>query len=415
MMPLALDLSRLFWRAGRAAPGGIDRLELAMALHLLEAEPTARFVFTDGGRIRDIPRPLVRRIADGAALRWAGHPDDAASRRAGAYLDGRADPFPPARPRLLDRHIATVDLLRGIGASARWRPGRLRDTTLDGAAYLNLSHRNLDDPRCLALLSRAARVLCYLHDDIPLRSPAFAPPGAAERFRRLLHGLAALPVRIVTNSAASRDRILGSAAREGLALPRPEVVPPPIAAVYRDRGGAGGAARRLFLVPGLVTGRKNLGLLAEACRRLPGAGPFDILLAGAPGLDAASVLGGLGQVPPPIRILRAEGLTDHAMRRLMRGAVAVLAASLDEGFDYPVQEALAAGVPVLASDIPAHRETAGGFAGMIGAPDAAAWAAALAGLLAGGARWDAARAAALRFAPPSAAEVLGRVVGVARG
>jgi len=415
MMPLVLDLSRLLWRAGRAAPGGIDRLELAMALHLLEHEPTARFAFTDGGRIRDIPRALARRIADGAALRWAGHPDDAASRRAGAYLDGRADPFPPARPRLLDRHVPAIDLLRGIGASARWRPGRLGDMALDGAAYLNLSHRNLDDPRCLALLSRAARVLCYLHDDIPLRSPAFAAPGAAETFRRLLHGLAALRARIVTNSAASRDRILASAAREGLALPTPAVVPPPIAAVYRDRGGAEGAARRLFLVPGLVTGRKNLGLLAEACRRLPGAGAFDILLAGAPGLDAGAVLGGLAPVPPPIRLLRAEGLTDHALRRLMRGAVAVLAPSQDEGFDYPVQEALAAGVPVLASDIPAHRETAGAHAVLLDPLDADAWAGALAGLLAGGAARESARAAALRFVPPPAAEVLERVVGVVRG
>jgi hypothetical protein len=38
MMPLVLDLSRLLWPANRVAPGGIDRLELAMALHLPERE-----------------------------------------------------------------------------------------------------------------------------------------------------------------------------------------------------------------------------------------------------------------------------------------------------------------------------------------------------------------------------------------
>ncbi|MCA3186180.1 MAG: hypothetical protein INH13_21705, partial [Cupriavidus sp.] len=280
-----LDLSRLLWRANRAAPGGIDRLELAMALHLLEREPTARFAMTDGGRILEIPRALARRIAEAAALRWAGHPNDAASRRAGAYLDGRAEPFPPIRPRLRDRHIATVDLLRGIGASARWRPGRLAAMSLEGMAYLNLSHRNLDDPRCQALLSRAARVLCYLHNDIPLRSPAFAAPGAAEKFRHLLRGVAALRARIVTNSAASRDGILDSAAREGLALPQPAVVPPPVSAPFTERNGPSPAARRFFLAPGLLTNRKTFTLLADAFRHMPNAPGFDIVLTGAPGLD----------------------------------------------------------------------------------------------------------------------------------
>lgn len=414
MMPLVLDLSRLLWRAGRAAPGGIDRLELAMALHLLEREPTARFAFTDGGRIREIPRALARRIANGAALRWAGHPDDAGSRRAGAYLGGRADPFPPLRPRLGDRHIVTIDLMRGIGASARWRPERLAGMSLDGTAYLNLSHRNLDDPRCLALLPRAARVLCYLHDDIPLRSPAFAAPGAAEKFRHLLHGLPALRARIVTNSAASRNSILGSAAQDGLVLPQPAVVPPPVSATFTQRNGPSPAARRFFLVPGLLTARKNLGLLAEACRHMPNAPGFDIIFTGAPGLDAAKVLGLLDHIPAGIRLLRAEGLSDHAMAQLMRASLAVLAPSLVEGFDFPVHEALAMGVPVIASDIPAHREYVAGFAELLDPRDAEGWSSALAAYLDGGESHAAGLAAALRFAPPAAAGLLDRLTELAR-
>ena len=40
----------------------------------------------------------------------------------------------------------------------------------------------------------------------------------------------------------------------------------------------------------------------------------------------------------------------------MRGAQAVLAPSSVEGFDLPAVEACALGVPLIASDIPAHRE-----------------------------------------------------------
>jgi glycosyltransferase involved in cell wall biosynthesis len=48
-----------------------------------------------------------------------------------------------------------------------------------------------------------------------------------------------------------------------------------------------------------------------------------------------------------------------------------------EGFGLPVLEALAAGRPVLASDIPAHREVAGGQAELLPTQDTDAWAAAL--------------------------------------
>ena len=204
---LALDVSRLLWRAVRAAPGGIDRLELAMAQYLLREEPSARFVFTDGGVVRALKPAMARRLVEGAAARWAGHPGDAACRRVAAYLQGDAEAFPPARARLADRQVPLVDLGRTLMAGLLYRRGALRPEepeALQGCAYLNLSHRNLDNAKLFATLSRTAQLLCYLHDDIPLRSPGLAAPGSDQRFRRMLRHLGERPVRIVTNSAASR-------------------------------------------------------------------------------------------------------------------------------------------------------------------------------------------------------------------
>ena len=415
--PLALDVSRLLWRAVRAAPGGIDRLELAMAQHLLREEPSARFVFTDGGAIRALKPAMARRLVEGAAARWAGHPGDAACRRVLAWLEGDDAAFPPARPRLADRQVPLVDLGRNLLAGLLYRRGALRaeePEALQGAVYLNLSHRNLDDAKLFAALSRASHLLCYLHDDIPLRRPALAAPGSDQRFRRMLRHLGERPVRIVTNSAASRARILESAAAHGLRLARVEVIAPPVCELFMHRAARPLAGRRFFLVPGLVTARKNLGLLAEACRAMGGAPGFDIILAGAPGLDAAEVLGGLGELPAGIRLLRAEGLSDHAMARLMRAAIGVLAPSLEEGFDYPVHEALASGVPVIASDIAAHREYVTGFGVLLAAGDVAGWAAVMADFVAGGPRHAAARAAAIRFASPSPARLLRGMTELAR-
>lgn len=417
LTPLALDVSRLLWRAVRSAPGGIDRLELAMARHLLAEEPEARFVFTDGGVVRSLKPKLARRLIEGAAERWAGHPRDTACARVAAYLGGEEGAFPAARARLADRQVPLVDLGRSLLAGLLYRQGGLRaeePEALQGTAYLNLSHRNLDNAKLFAALSRADSLLCYLHDDIPLRQPDMAAPGSDQRFRRMLRHLGERPVRLVTNSRASRARILESAASHGLRFARIDVVPPPVGEIFTERTTPQRTAQPFFLVPGLLTTRKNLGLLAEACRRMAGSPGFDILLAGAPGLDAAGVLAELGETPPGIRLLRAEGLSDHAMARLMRAALAVLAPSLEEGFDYPVHEALAAGVPVIASDIAAHREYVEGFAELLDPLDAAAWAGAMARLLAGGPNFAASLAAARRFATPAPAKLLRGLADLAR-
>ena len=49
-------------------------------------------------------------------------------------------------------------------------------------------------------------------------------------------------------------------------------------------------------------------------------------------------------------------LTDEDMRRVYEGAACVLVSSRDEGFSLPVAEGIAFGRPVVASNIPAHRE-----------------------------------------------------------
>ena len=55
----------------------------------------------------------------------------------------------------------------------------------------------------------------------------------------------------------------------------------------------------------------------------------------------------------------ASRLTDDEMHELLAGSSLVVVASFDEGLSLPVIEALRAGVPVVAADIPAHRELIG--------------------------------------------------------
>jgi glycosyltransferase involved in cell wall biosynthesis len=58
-------------------------------------------------------------------------------------------------------------------------------------------------------------------------------------------------------------------------------------------------------------------------------------------------------------VIEAGEVSDSRMQALTGGARAMLMPSFAEGFGMPVVEALAAGVPVICSDISAHREVGG--------------------------------------------------------
>ena len=93
---------------------------------------------------------------------------------------------------------------------------------------------------------------------------------------------------------------------------------------------------------------------------VPSAAPR-LALIGRHGWENEAILDHLERSPPLQGLVHhAADLPDAALARLMRGARAVLAPSSTEGFDLPALEALALGVPVIASDIPVHRELARG-------------------------------------------------------
>ncbi|MFC7341467.1 glycosyltransferase family 4 protein [Saccharopolyspora griseoalba] len=98
-----------------------------------------------------------------------------------------------------------------------------------------------------------------------------------------------------------------------------------------------------LLFVGATGPRKGLPKLLEALH--PGLPPL--------------VVAGPGQPGPDGRALRTGYVPEAELRRLVAGASALVLPSRDEGFGLPVLEALACGVPVVCSDLPALREVAG--------------------------------------------------------
>lgn len=86
---------------------------------------------------------------------------------------------------------------------------------------------------------------------------------------------------------------------------------------------------------------------------------------GLPGLLAAHgddlpplVIAGPGPPTRHGRVIRTGYLPEAELRRIVAGARALILPSRDEGFGLPAVEALACGVPVVCSDLPALREVA---------------------------------------------------------
>ena len=103
---------------------------------------------------------------------------------------------------------------------------------------------------------------------------------------------------------------------------------------------------------GAIQTRKNTGRLIEAFQTMPA--PWRLMLAGSKGFGAEEMLRDAGA-----RVDAIGYVTDAQLEDLYRRASIFAFPSLDEGFGIPVLEAMAHGVPVIASNTSALPEVCG--------------------------------------------------------
>ncbi|MCW2600292.1 MAG: glycosyl transferase, group 1 [Frankiales bacterium] len=219
---------------------------------------------------------------------------------------------------------------------------------------------------------RRARGVVNVHDLTYLHSPDLVDP-TSRRYQALVPRSIARASAVLALSQAVADQI-----QEAYA-PRVPVVPIALGVdpLWATASAPDDALRQQLGLPssyllfvGTQEPRKNLATLLRAHALLPDAPP--LVLVGARGwgnqLDVS------GCITPGY-------LDDAALSSVVAGAAAVILPSHDEGFGLPVLEALAAGTPVVASDLAAHREVGGEVAVYAPPGDPEAIAAALVGVL----------------------------------
>jgi len=224
-----------------------------------------------------------------------------------------------------------------------------------------------------------ARRLFVVYDLVPFRAPETLRRRFALYLRFLIRAGISRADRIISISETVRDEIIERFAIEPRRI---RVIPPG----WEHRGTSDGASAaraigRYGLSPGFILAvgtlepRKALPFLIRAHARM-GADAPPLVLAGAPGPAGAAIEDAARAGAARIRVLGHVG--DSDLDCLYRAAGALAMPSTYEGFGIPLLEAMRAGLPIVASDIPIFNEVAGDAALYAPAGDDGAWADAIA-------------------------------------
>lgn len=192
------------------------------------------------------------------------------------------------------------------------------------------------------------RQVLWLHDLFWRSAPAQLDARLARWYGWLIPRLANRVAALATVSDRTRHLIARTLVGDANGI----TVVPPFAEVL-PAGGVCPVEGPFVLSVGSLSARKQPDRLAEAfLRHVPA--PWKLVFAGR-------TPGTLRQVglPESERIIVLDKADDLMLGALMRSAACVAQVPLDEGFGLPVLEAIAAGSPVLTSDIPVFRERFG--------------------------------------------------------
>lgn len=383
---MCYDVTRLLTRVLNATPNGIDRVDFALARHFL-ADRGERYGATSTGLgPRLLSHAAAREAVEGIGVHWgeAGQSgDDPVYRHVVARL---TDAPAPTGPAVRGRRRSTLpsDVANGLRWVSRHGVPLFKTPARDlprGAAYVNASQFPLWVESSFAWLDqrRDVKAAFFIHDLLPITMPEYFRDAEFERHRRRLANFArfAAAALVTTRTvAAELTAHLASLGRTDVPI---FVAPTPIAPIFFEPRAIDPALSNtaFFVLCSTIEPRKNHLMILAAWRdlvRRQGQAAPKLVLVGTRGWKYELIMD-LIERSPPLRdhVIAVAGLTTPGLKRLMDNARAVLMPSFAEGYGLPVHEALAAGAPVVASDVPVFREIESQGLTLLSPLDGEAW------------------------------------------
>jgi glycosyltransferase involved in cell wall biosynthesis len=270
---------------------------------------------------------------------------------------------------------ATGFLLKLIFKAILWRW-----TTRDVKNHFlfNTGHMGLENENHAWMLRRlGARPIFVIHDLIPLTHPEFCRPTEyAQHTRRmrtaLIHGTGLVAVSahtLKTLETFSNDvkLTMPAAVIAHLGSGIPEHLPP----------GGRPFAQPYFVILATIEARKNHWLLLQIWRQLSeklGHNAPKLIVIGQRGWECENVIDMLERCDQlKGHVIELSRCNDQELVTILHHAQALLFPSFAEGYGLPLIEALSLGAPVIASDLPTFRETAGDIPEFVDPLDGARW------------------------------------------
>ena len=383
--PVAYDITRLATRVLNHTPNGIDRVDSAFAHHFLGSVSDAQFAMMMTLRGASVIAPAAAAdVVNGIFVHWGEDEDPDADESYGrivAWISGGSPELKNAQRVARGRTGQVSGVVRWIGQHG-FPVGRSPAATLpQGARYLNVSQFPLWIPSYFRWLKQRPDLkgVFFVHDLLPIENPEYFPKAEYARHLRRLANLAEFGAAAIVTTEVVKEALTRHLAPLGRAKMPILVASIPVAPVFSEcappRPELLGTP--YFLVCGTIEPRKNHLLLLHVWRELvrrDGAAAPKLVLIGARGWENENVVDLLERCRAiGDHVIEASGLSTPSLKALLSGARALLMPSFAEGFGLPVAEALAAGTPVIASDIPAFRESGGGCITAISPIDGEKW------------------------------------------
>jgi glycosyltransferase involved in cell wall biosynthesis len=341
------DISRLLYRVFRGKITGIDRVEIAYAEQLLtEAAGQTRFVAYDywRGSFRSLPQDRTRGLILSISPAW----------RAGAMATVQRRSF----RALVESILAAPELPRYRGGA---RP-----------TYMNVSAHPLHLVERIGRMTErtGAMFVPLVHDLIPLELPEYVPTPWIGQHRSRLKTIAAYADGIISNSTSTTTALRKH-------IPNLPIATVPLGVGTLAAKSAPTHGKPYFVIIGTIEPRKNHLLLLHVWRRLVkeyGERAPRLMIIGRRGWENEQVIDILERCSDlKGHVFECGMISDGDMANLLAGARALLMPSFAEGYGLPVVEALAMGVPVICSDIDAHREVGKGIPEFLDPLDGISW------------------------------------------